>query len=124
MKTIEEFIEDFRTHEIGYIASEEDNSEEMIRHLFHAGYCYYFALMLQTAYPGGEICWAYPYGHVVYVYNKKPYDIEGESITESNEFIPLSFWKEYLCDFLHNGTEIGITKEEMERIYEEWLKGE
>lgn len=28
-----------------------------IQMLFRSGYCYYFAVMLQDAFPGGTICW-------------------------------------------------------------------
>ena len=46
-----------------------EDSIESIRHLFEAGYCYYFAKMLEDAFPGGTICVCYPFGHIVYVYN-------------------------------------------------------
>lgn len=50
---------------------------EVIRKFFRTGYCYYFALMLQDAFPGGKLVWAKPYGHICYLYNDVPYEIEG-----------------------------------------------
>ena len=50
---------------------------ETVRRLFQAGYCYYFALILKEAFPDGEVSWAAPFGHIVYVYQGIPYDIDG-----------------------------------------------
>ena len=63
MKTIEQFIDDFRTRQNDYIPTDNNDAEEVIRHQFRAGYCYYFAHMLELAYPGGEVCLCYPFGH-------------------------------------------------------------
>ena len=124
MKTIEEFIEDFRTKQNDYILTENNDAEEIIRHQFRAGYCYYFAKILQIAYPNGKVCLAYPFGHFVYEYENKYYDIEGENQGEDVEyFIPESFIKkDMLGDFLHNGTEHNTFKEEIEMIKNKWEK--
>ena len=124
MKTIEEFIEDFRTKQNDYIPTENNDAEEIIRHQFRAGYCYYFAKILQIAYPNGKVCLAYPFGHFVYEYENKYYDIEGENQGEDVEyFIPESFInKDMLGDFLHNGTEHNTFKEEIEMIKNKWEK--
>lgn len=53
------------------------HSAGIIHDLFRAGFCYYFAKMLENAFPGGEVCWAAPYSHIVYNYNGICYDIEG-----------------------------------------------
>lgn len=99
------FIDDFRnkimTQNNDTLVISNINPTEEIRKLFHDGYCFYFAKMLEAAFPGGEVCLAYPYGHIVYVYNGIPYDIEGHSITESNTFIPTWFLSSTLNDFLH-----------------------
>lgn len=124
MKTIEEFIEDFRTKQNDYILTENNDAEEIIRHQFRAGYCYYFAKILQIAYPNGKVCLAYPFGHFVYEYENKYYDIEGENQGEDVEyFIPESFInKDMLGDFLHNGIEHNTSKEEIEMIKNKWEK--
>ena len=75
-----EFIANVMYHG-GYNVSPDD-STETIRSLFEAGYCYYFALMLQNAFPDGKICLCYPFGHIVYAYNNIAYDICGVSDAE------------------------------------------
>lgn len=67
---------------------------------------------------------AYPFGHFVYEYENKYYDIEGENQGEDVEyFIPESFInKDMLGDFLHNGTEHNTSKEEIEMIKNKWEK--
>lgn len=66
---------------------------ENIEHLFCAGYCYYFANMLQLAF-GGTVCWVQDKGHVVWldgtdVFNDIAYDVTGvytdyERLRQSN----------------------------------------
>ena len=73
MNDILKFIDNFRTRENNHI----EKGEECVRHLFRSGYCYYFAKMLEIAYPGGKVCLTYPYGHFIYWYNDEAYDIEG-----------------------------------------------
>ena len=34
--------------------------------LFVSGYCYYFAVMLKTAFNRGDICWHRNHGHIVW----------------------------------------------------------
>ena len=38
---------------------------------------YYFAKILQAAYPGGQVCLAFPKKHFVYKYAGQVWDIEG-----------------------------------------------
>lgn len=71
-KKLMRFIFDVWTH--GGVG---EDASEIIRKLFHDGYCYYFALMLRDAFPGGFMSWTKPFGHIVYVYDDVPYDIEG-----------------------------------------------
>ena len=52
--------------------------------LFGAGYCYYFAKMLQDTFQRGLICYAYNRGHIVWLDGEHPdtdvaYDIYGVS---------------------------------------------
>lgn len=63
---------------------------ETVRRLFQAGYCYYFALILKEAFPDGEVSWAAPFGHIVYVYQGIPYDIDGVYKGDVMEYIPYS----------------------------------
>lgn len=78
---------------------------QVIYDLFIQGYCYYFAKILEDAFPGGEICQAYPYGHIVYVYDGIPYDINGicDYDVSDEDFIPIS--KIDINDFKHNEKE-------------------
>ena len=66
------FIYDFRTMQ------KSEAAEEAIYTQFESGYCYYFAHMLKLAFKRGEVCWAAPYGHMVWVDDDGiPYDISG-----------------------------------------------
>ena len=78
---------------------------QVIYDLFIQGYCYYFAKILKDAFPGGKICQAYPYGHIVYVYDGIPYDINGicDYDVSDEDFIPIS--KININDFKHNEKE-------------------
>ena len=51
--------------EITNFPDRDGKSGEQIDHLFSAGYCYYFANMLKTAF-GGQLCWAQDRGHIVW----------------------------------------------------------
>lgn len=72
-----------------FLTAAGTDQTEVIQKTFRAGYCYYFALMLHDAFPDGEICWAAPFGHIVYVKDKIPYDIEGVYEGEAEMFIPV-----------------------------------
>jgi hypothetical protein len=94
----------------------------VISNLFSNGYCYYFAKILQDAFPGGEICICYPYGHIVYIYNNIAYDIDGISSAEYEMYIPISRLGEAINDFRHiEGKSYNISKEEIEKIKEDWI---
>lgn len=94
---------------------------EYIRNMFSCGYCYYYAKMLQDAFPGGEICVCYPYGHIVYIYDKIPYDIDGISSADAYDFIPIDFLGEAINDFRHiDGIQYNITPRQLEKLGERW----
>lgn len=93
------FIADILFHG-GNGVSVED-SVETTRNLFEAGYCYYFAKMLEDAFPNGQICVCYPFGHIVYVYDGVMYDINGVSDTEYVMLLPISELKDGINDFRH-----------------------
>lgn len=68
---------------------------DVIRKKFRCGYCYYFANMLKLAFGRGNVCWAAPFSHVVWVdTDNTPYDIEGEYVGEALYFIPETFLKD------------------------------
>ena len=80
----------------------KSGSEDVIYDLFHAGYCYYFALALKEAFGRGQICWCAPYGHICWQdENGVGYDIGGICDSECDFYIPVSYIKEGLLDFLH-----------------------
>ena len=79
MVDIEDFIDEFRNSQADYV----EDGDECVRHLFRAGYCYYFAKILQTAYPGGQVCLAFPKKHFVYKYAGQAWDIEGQYADEA-----------------------------------------
>lgn len=119
-KTFEELVEKFVNNALKYTSKGDKNilrfigkilyhsgveNLQVIYDLFIQGYCYYFAKMLEDAFPGGEICQAYPYGHIVYVYDGIPYDINGicDYDVSDEDFIPIS--KININDFKHNKKE-------------------
>lgn len=56
-RTLKKKLVNFKiTHQVTVEAS-----VETIRSLFEAGYCYYFAKMLEDAFPGGVACLCYPF---------------------------------------------------------------
>ena len=72
-----------------------------VRKIFMDGYCYYFAVMLQNAFPGGKIVWCAPYGHIAYEYNAIVYDIEGVNISDVEDYIPIEHIGERISEFKH-----------------------
>lgn len=96
---------------------------EAIRNLFENGYCYYFAKMLEDAFPGGTICICYPFGHIIYLYNKIPYDISGVSYAEYEELIPIEAFGDAINDFKHvEGKSYCLTYEEREYMKDKWFE--
>lgn len=105
------------------------NEYELIRSLFMDGYCYYFAVILKTAFNRGEICWCAPYAHFIWLdTNGIPYDIEGVSTAEANYYIPEAYITDGIADFKHvPGVEFGATKEYIDnaiKMYEKNIKKE
>ena len=116
------FIADFLNHGVPGISLADSN--ESIRRTFRAGYCYYFAVMLKTAFERGEVCWAAPFGHIVWVDdNNIPYDIEGVYESEYEYLIPVSYLGESLNDFKHIANlSFNASKEFLDSIVERYLK--
>ena len=115
------FIADIRFH--GAIGVGIEDSVEAIRSLFENGYCYYFAKILETAFPGGLICVCYRFGHIVYVYDEVAYDISGVTDSEYDALIPIDEFGSLADGFLHiPGVESDATKEKVDAIAEKYKK--
>jgi len=86
--------------------------------LFTEGWCYYFARILQDAYPGGNLCLLKGYGHIVYLYENKFYDITGELTNPRNKYIPIEYFGELIYDFKKCYTGGGATRAEVLKCVE------
>lgn len=98
---VEMFINEFM--ECSAITEDE---QEVIRSLFRAGYCYYFAHLLENAFNRGTVVWAAPFGHICWQdVDGKVYDIEGEYDGEAYYMIPEKFMEDkypgIMLDFKH-----------------------
>lgn len=92
-----------------------------IRDTFMNGYCYYFAHMLKQAFNKGEVCWTVGIGHIVWVYNGIPYDVEGVYSGSANEFIPEEYLGEAINDFKRvPNIRFNATEEDIEAIIENY----
>lgn len=105
---------------IKFIADFVYFDDQDVHNRFKNGYCYYFAKMLQTAFPGGYIAWAVPFGHLVYMYNQIPYDIEGVYPGEATEFIPEEFLGDAINDFTHNGHDFNASQAQLDKIIDHY----
>jgi len=95
------FIDNFVTH----MGKFNDECMGTITSHFRSGYCWHFAHMLKDVFERGEVCWAAPFGHFVWVDEDNiPYDIEGEYFGEAFYFIPESYVVRYLPGFKHLDT--------------------
>lgn len=121
-KIVLQFIADFLYHGVPDIPLEE--SSESVRSTFRAGYCYYFAIMLQAAFKRGTVCWAAPFGHIVWMdENNIPYDIEGVNSSDCDYYIPVSFLGDAIFDFMRvSNKEFNATKDDIDLIIETYVK--
>lgn len=95
-----------------------EKSKPLVK-LFTEGFCYYFALMLKGAYPGGHVCLVKGHGHIVYLYRGKFYDINGERTNHREKYIPIEYFGELMGDFKHNLVySFGATKSEIKTCIE------
>lgn len=97
-------------------SAETEEQYEIIRFTFKAGYCWHFAHILKNTFKRGEVCWAAPFGHIVWVdVNGVPYDAEGLNEGEQMYNIPESYLGDFIKDFIHiPGEEIPvITKDDI-----------
>lgn len=73
--------------------------------------------ILQDAFPNGTICQCYPFGHIVYVYDRIAYDIDGVSNSEYEMCIPVSLLGRAIDNFRHiPNQENNITEQEIAKI--------
>ena len=81
------------------------NIDDAVRSFFRAGYCYYFASMLKTAFERGDLFLTFPFGHVVWRdVDGRAYDVEGPYVPEDHEceeLIPVSYLGDLIYDFMH-----------------------
>lgn len=103
---------------------ELDTSCESIRSTFRAGYCYYFAIMLKDAFQRGQVCLAYPLGHIVWLDTDGiPYDVEGINESACNAYVPISYLGEALTNFKHVPGEVFKTSTEyMESVFAKYIE--
>ena len=85
-----------------------DREETMINQ-FRAGYCYHFAMMLKNMFNDGEIYWCAPFGHMVYMHDNIPYDIEGVNDSDCDYYIPI--------EYIKDGITSDIRVVEYDRVY-------
>ena len=117
--TVLQFIADFIYR--GRSVDDAINREEIITDLFRSGYCYYFAHILHEAFQKGEICWAAPFGHIIWQYEGIAYDIEGVYTGEATMLIPTWFMGQTINDFKHVPGIINETSEqEIARMMTSW----
>jgi hypothetical protein len=75
---------------------------EAMRRQFMAGYCYYFAHILNLAFKQGTVCRCGTIGHFVCEIDGIYYDIQGVNTSKCECYIPESDLPEYLIrDYLH-----------------------
>lgn len=103
--------------EVLYFPDLEGDRGGQIHHLFSAGYCYYFAIMLKAAF-GGRICWIQDLGHIVWadcdenctveeLQDSVTYDITGPFM-DYERLWPVEYLGNALIDFLHNGKDVHV----------------
>lgn len=97
-------------------------AEEVLYQQFASGYCYYFACMLKAAFNRGEICWAAPFGHIVWVdENGTPYDISGVNESETDDYIPEYMMGDTILDFKHIAGRVHNTSDqEIAKMVLDW----
>lgn len=91
----------YNTNILQFIKEFQSTDEQTIKYIFKNKYCYYFAVILQTAFPGGTIVWCSPYDHIAYQYDGQIYDIDGICNYHAENYIPVSYLQDTLLDFLH-----------------------
>lgn len=111
------FIENFKN---------SNKYPDIIEYYFRRGYCYYFAIILQTAFNRGKVCWCCPLSHIVWVDDDgTPYDIEGINYSECEAYIPIEYIGNVINDFKHvEEVHYNISKKEIYDIYKKYCNKE
>lgn len=120
------FIDGFRKHyvtktfkspqecrEFAWTDKSFEERQSPIVKMFTEGWCYYFARILEDAYPGGTLCLLKGHGHIVYLYKNKYYDITGEITTPRAKFIPIIYFGKLIGDFKQCYAGGGATRAEV-----------
>lgn len=97
------------------------DDQEVLRRQFRAGYCYYFAVILKTAFNRGEICWCAPFAHMCWVdTDGTPYDCEGVYDGEAVYLIPEHYLGDTIKNFLHTDDTCNTSKEDILNIIKQY----
>ncbi len=121
-KEVLNFIEQFLG---GQYASKHDR--ELLVDKFTAGYCYYFAHILQTAFERGIVCWAAPLNHFVWKdsLDGQAYDINGcfnPKERGAMYLIPENFAEAVLSEYKHVGQAPAVSKEQIIDVVKHYCK--
>lgn len=74
-----------------------------ISSFYRAGWCYYFATILKTAFGRGKVCWMAPFSHVAWEdTDGTVYDVEGIYVGEAFYAIPEEYCGLHMLGFLHS----------------------
>ena len=114
-----EFIDDFLNYQSDELAY------EVLHTQFRSGYCYHFAQILRYTFHRGTVCWAAPFGHIVWKdIDGNIYDIEGLYDGEAFYFIPLEYIGMAVRDFMRINSDDynGTTKSELINIIKLYCK--
>lgn len=116
-------------YDIFHCHGSDSSNLEHLRLTFRAGYCYYFAVILNTAFGMGreDVYLTAPYGHFVWIdpKNKIPYDVEGVYDGECECFIPEHELRKngMINDFLHvSEKSYGAKKDEIEKLMRKYTE--
>ena len=82
----------------------------------------YYISSSQAAFNRGEICWAAPFGHIVWVdENGIPYDISGVNESETDDYIPEYMMGNTILDFKHIAGKVHNTSDqEIAKMVSDW----
>lgn len=90
---------------------------DAISELFSSGYCYYFALMLKSAF-GGQVMWHKYHGHIVWLDTTTDicYDVNGVFVDAGEEdIVPVEILGDIgLESFLHRGNDTKYSTDEVQ----------
>lgn len=115
-KEVLDFIENFLN------LNNTESSEYYLKMQFTSGYCYYFAVILKSAFNRGEVCWCAPYSHFCWVdTDGTPYDIYGLCVSDALYFIPEQYLGDALNDFKHTGKTFDATEKDIQNIINKYI---